>query len=310
MADLQTVAIAGASGNLGSKITESILQSLYKNKFKQIIILARSQSAAVERLASMGAIVRIYSEKNLTRVLSDVDVLINTVGPAGHHFKEQLLHAILETPIKLYFLSEFGVNHYIHDFPHQEWDEKKAHFQLAQSLLGSRVQLCRVYAGLFLEDSIGPWFGFFTKDAKYEAVGSPEQRTSYTSMYDVGKALAMLASSPHASVPSEVQLSGDSKSMTEIAQIMEAHGSPTIQVTSVPLPPFKDKVLAEPIQTPERNLRFLMGDGKIDHSLQGMGNQNSVIENAQDGDFTWRKIESIAEATKGLPWADTPWAEA
>lgn len=76
--------------------------------------------------------------------------------------------------MRLYFPSEFGVNHYLHDFEHDEWNAKKHHFRLAGELIPN-IRVCRVYAGLFLEESVGPWFGFFTKQGRYEAVGSPTQ---------------------------------------------------------------------------------------------------------------------------------------
>jgi hypothetical protein len=199
--------------------------------------------------------------------------------------------------VKLYFPSEFGVDHYVHDFPHEEWDAKKAHFQLASELIPDR-SICRVYAGLFLEDSIGPWFGFDTKSGKYEAVGDPGQKTSYTSMYDVGKALAILASQPVGTIPPEVHLSGDSKSMAEIAEIMEANGAGRIQVTSVPLESYKVSVLGKPSPTPERYLRFLMGEGKIHHSTDGIGNQNDLVP-VNGGLSTW---VPMSELNKGDAW--------
>lgn len=230
-----------------------------------------------------------------------------SVGPSGHHFKEALLRSIPSSPVKLYFPSEFGVDHYVHDFPHEEWAAKKAHFQLATTLLhDSSVRVCRVYAGLFLEDSVGPWFGFDTRSNQYQAVGDPAQRTSYTSMRDVGAALAVLAARPAETVPPEVHLSGDSKSMLEIAAIMEANGAGRVTVTSVPLDRYKAGVLARPSPTPERYLRFLMGEGKIDHSAGGMGNQNDLVQGAGAG-WTWRSMAQLAEETKGRPWADAKW---
>ncbi|KAF4437780.1 isoflavone reductase family [Fusarium acutatum] len=255
-----TVAIAGATGNLGAKVAEGFLQQPFRDRFYDIIVLARSSSPKAENLVKHGASLRLYTEENLEEALAGIDVLINTVGPSGHHFKESLLRSIPGSSVKLYFPSEFGVDHYVHDFPHEEWDAKKAHFQLASELIPD-ISICRVYAGLFLEDSIGPWFGFDTKGGRYEAVGDPAQKTSYTSMYDVGKALAILASQPAGTIPPEVHLSGDNKSMAEIAQIMEANGADRIQVTSVPLESYKASVLAKPSPTPERYLRFLMGEG-------------------------------------------------
>jgi hypothetical protein len=228
-----------------------------------------------------------------------------SVGPSGHHFKETLLRSIPGSGVKLYFPSEFGVDHYVHDFPHDEWDAKKAHFQLASELI-SDISICRVYAGLFLEDSIGPWFGFDTKRGRYEAVGDPAQKTSYTSMYDVGKALAILACQPVGTIPPEVHLSGDSKSMTEIAELMEANGAGRIQVTSVPLESYKASVLAKPSPTPERYLRFLMGEGKIQHSIDGIGNQNDIVQ-ATGALSTWMSMSQLAKEARGRPWAEAEW---
>ncbi|KAM0345661.1 hypothetical protein ACHAPU_006315 [Fusarium lateritium] len=305
MATLPTVAIAGATGNLGAKVTEGFLQPPFRERFDDVIVLARSRSPKVEHLIKHGASLRLYAEDNLKEALDGVDVLINTVGPSGHHFKEALLRSIPGSSVKLYFPSEFGVDHYVHDFPHEEWDAKKAHFRLASELI-SDISICRVYAGLFLEDSIGPWFGFNTKRGRYEAVGDPTQKTSYTSMYDVGKALTILACQPVASIPPEVHLSGDSKSITEIAELMEANGAGRIQVTSVPLETYKADVLAKPSPTPERYLRFLMGEGKIHHSHDGIGNQNVIVQ-VNGGVSTWMSMSQLAKQARGRPWAEAEW---
>ncbi|KAF5656804.1 isoflavone reductase family [Fusarium heterosporum] len=305
MVTLPTVAIAGATGNLGAKVTGGFLQPPFRERFHDVIVLARSQSPKTEELVKRGASLRLYAEDNLKEALYGVDVLINTVGPSGHHFKEALLRSIPGSSVKLYFPSEFGVDHYVHDFPHEEWDAKKAHFRLASELI-SNISICRVYAGLFLEDSIGPWFGFDTKRGRYEAVGHPGQKTSYTSMYDVGKALAILACQPVSLIPPEVHLSGDSKSMNEIAELMEANGAGRIDVSSVPLESYKASVLAKPSPTPERYLRFLMGEGKVYHSIGGMGNQNDIVQ-VNGGLSTWMSVSQLAKETRGRPWAEAEW---
>ncbi|PIG80989.1 isoflavone reductase family protein, partial [Aspergillus arachidicola] len=40
----------------------------------------------------------------------------------------------------MYIPSEFGVDHYIHDFPHLEWDAKKRHDELAREILDPSVK--------------------------------------------------------------------------------------------------------------------------------------------------------------------------
>lgn len=202
----------------------------------------------------------------------------------------------------MYFPSEFGVNHYVHDFPHEEWDAKKNHFKIAQQVIPN-VRVCRVFAGLFLEDSIGPWFGFHTSKCSYEAVGSPTQRTSYTSLDDVGRAVTIMASLNPSDIPDEINLSGDSKSFIEIARIMEDAGSKPITVSSIPLESYRSQVLSNPKPTPERYLRFLMGEGNIDHTESGLGNGNKLIEShASFG--KWKSMQDLARETKGVPWGD------
>jgi hypothetical protein len=210
--------------------------------------------------------------------------------------------------VKLYFPSEFGVDHYVHDFAHEEWDAKKHHYQLSKELLqDTDIVVCRVYAGLFLEDSIGPWFGFDTKNGSYEAIGNPDQATSYTSVHDVGKALAILASSSPDRVPAEIHLNGDSKSFTQNADIMARQSGSQIQVLTVPLAEYKQGVLAKPSPTPERYLRFLMAEGKIDHTATGLGNNNDLFDGVADFG-RWKTMEDLAQETKGKPWGDSEWS--
>lgn len=301
------VAVAGGTGNLGSKIVKQLLASSSLPRFRELIVLARAESDKTREFQSQGASVRIYSEDNLPKALDGVDVLINTVGPSGHHFKEAMLRALPQTSVKLYFPSEFGVDHYVHDFPHEEWDAKKKHYRLAQELI-PRIRISRVYAGLFLEDSIGPWFGFNTKHSRYEAIGSPDQVTSYTSMDDVGRALGVLSTLDPGKVPEQVHLAGDSKSMAQIAQIMdEACGKKNgIEVTSVPLAEYKADVFANPRPTPEKYLRFLMAEGLIDHTEKGLGNDNALVEGA-GGFGGWKTLQDLARETGGKPWGDAEW---
>jgi len=261
-----------------------------------------------QELVSKGGALRTYDERNLAAALQDVDVVVNTIGPSGHHFKEQLLRSLPQTNVNLYFPSEFGVNHYIHDFEHEEWDAKKHHYKLATELIPN-IKICRVYAGLFLEDSIGPWFGFNTKDGKYEAVGDATRLCSYTSIYDVGKAVAILASKLPAELPAEIQLNGDAKSFAEIAEMMKDAGAGSIDVSSIPLESYKQDVLAKPSPTPERYLRFLIGEGKIDHSENGLGNHNALVQ-SNESFGRWMTIRDLATETNGRPWADTPWPPA
>ena len=120
----------------------------------------------------------------------------------------------------MYVPSEFGVDHTIHDFPHPEWDAKKCHFVIAQEVLPRSTKIIRISIDLFLEDSIGWWFGFDTKKGVYGAVGSAEKKASFTIVDDVGKVLAEMSVEELEQVLDQLHISRASASMSEVVKLM------------------------------------------------------------------------------------------
>ncbi len=78
MSSLPSVAIAGATGNVGAKVAAEFLKPEFRARYKQVIILSRSSaSETARRLGDLGATIRVYEEEALAAVLSDVDILVN-----------------------------------------------------------------------------------------------------------------------------------------------------------------------------------------------------------------------------------------
>ena len=77
MTSLPTVAIVGATGNLGYHIVQAFLSSTFRRSFQEIIVLVRSESKQSSDYASAGAKVRKYSEEDLVSALEGVEILIN-----------------------------------------------------------------------------------------------------------------------------------------------------------------------------------------------------------------------------------------
>lgn len=300
------VAIAGATGHLGQHVASAFLTSPFRDQFSGIILLSRNEASSVTFPAEKGTFkLRKYDEDNLQDALRDVQILVNTVGPSGHSFKEKLIRALPHTGVQLYFPSEFGVDHYIHDFQHLEWDEKKKHFALAQEVAPD-TKICRVFCGLFLEDSVGPWFGFDTTKGKYESVGSSDSRVSFTSLDDVGRTVAALAALPKERVPGTVHVGGDTRSISQIAALMQAEHSGQIEVVSVSLLKYKSDAAATTSWDPARYLRFLMGENKICHTSDGLRNDNELVNDMQRR-WRWKTLADLARETKGQPWKDFLW---
>lgn len=305
-----SVAIAGAAGHLGQYITAAFLSPPFQDAFSRIILLSRQEHGASSPLAQYKShekvVFRQYDENNPGSALDGVQVLVNTIGASGHDFKEKLLRAIPGSDVRLYFPSEFGVDHYIHDFPHGEWDRKKKHDALAREIIPS-VKICRVFCGLFLEDSIGPWFGLDTKHGKYESVGPASSPVSFTALGDVGRVVAQLASRPVDQIPETVHIGGDTKSVADIAKIMEQAGAGGIRVKEVDIQEYKSGAMNFTTSTdPAMFLRFLMGERKIQHTEEGVGNDNESV-NPGEKVWKWKTVEDLAKETKGRPWSDFDW---
>lgn len=301
-----TVAIVGAGGLLGKEVSKVLLSPTFRSSYANVIFLKRRPTENSGDESIDGAQIRLYDDNTISQALQGADVLISTVGPAGHDFKDKLIDAISQSAIKLYIPSEFGVDHTIHDFPHAEWDRKKKHHDKIMATI-PKTKVCRIYNGLFLEDSIGPWFGFDTKHGIYESVGSPNKLISFTALSDVGNVVAQIARTPIDQIPESLHISGDALTIRQLGAAMENAGSSPIQIKEIDLNDFKQKAVAEGTQDPAKCLRFLMGEGKIDHTMSGWGDDNELV-NPNHQNWIWKTVARYAKETGGRPWVELDWS--
>lgn len=301
---LRKVAIVGASGLLGKHVLAALLSPTFRSSYSDVVVLQRASSKASP---VDGATVRKFDEDCVVDALQDIDVLISTVGPTGHAFKDSLVNAMAQSPVKLYIPSEFGVDHTVHDFKHVEWDHKKLHFDLTQKFIPN-IQTLRIYVGLFLEESIGPWFGFHTANGRYEPIGSADVPVSYTSLDDAGKVVAQVARTQMVPILESIHIGGDTLSTRQVAKMMEAAGAGQIQIKELDLAKVKKEVLAEGTSDPSKYLHFLMGEGKLNHTADGLGNDNEIVNPGQTL-WKWKTMADLAKETKGKPWAEYNWDE-
>ena len=159
MSSHPVVAIAGATGHLGQRVASAFLSSLFHGQFSEVILLSRQDSSLSSIPDSARKYtIRKYDENNLLDALRGVQVLVNTVGPPGHSFKEKLVQALPHTNVQVYFPSEFSVDHYVHDFPHLEWDQKKKHLALAQQLVPNVKSVVFLWSFLRRQHRAVVWF--------------------------------------------------------------------------------------------------------------------------------------------------------
>lgn len=65
---------------------------------------------------------------------------------------------------------------------------------------------------------------------------------------------------------------------------------------------YREDMLGQETTSPEKHLRFLMGDGAIDYSSSGRGNQDDVV-NPEERDWRWKTVTDLARETNGRPWS-------
>ncbi|KAM3423094.1 hypothetical protein BST61_g553 [Cercospora zeina] len=302
---LRNIAIVGANGHLGKQVATALLSSLCRPSYGRMLFLTQDRGDDTTAAAPDGAEPRRFTNDKLPDALHGVDVLISTVGPSGHTFKDSLVDAIAKSDVKLYIPSEFGVDHTLHDFSQPEWDHKKHHDALVKAQLHN-TKVCRIYAGLFLEDSLGPWFGMDVKRRKFHSVGSADVPVSFTTPADVGKTVAQIARMRYEDVPPQLHISGDALSIRQVARVLEHAGSPPIDVEEIQAGEFKSRAIADDTLDPMNYLRFLMGEGKINHTASVVGNDNELVNPGQRL-WTWKTVSEYADDVQGQPWFDYDW---
>jgi hypothetical protein len=238
---------------------------------------------------------------------------VPSISTAGATLRDKLANALPRTSVKLYFPSEFGVDHTLHDFNIPEWDGKKRHYELAKKKVQREggIQVCRLFVGLFLHSGIAPWYGFHTSKGVYQAVGSLDQSISYTDISDIARVVCGLAERAvrGEKVPEELRIAGTHASFRQIAQLMSAAGSGDVELKTVELDSYRDKALGR--QYEDRGaivcLRFVMGDGRVDYRPKeegGLGNDNELVNPGQS-QFVWKTVGDLARETNGRPNSDT-----
>lgn len=302
-----TIAIAGCTGALGSHIANTLLSDPYRDKFHKIVVLSRNDTVQTEAFTQQGAKHITHGDRPhvnyLRAALQDVTIFVNAISSAGAKLRDAMVKVLPETGVKLYFPSEFGVDHMLHDFEMQEWDGKKAHFKLAKEICEpAGIKVCRVFIGLFVEDAFEQCYGYGPQETNVktkqkriviEAVGSFDAVVSYTSLHDVGKVISVLGTEMAVSeVPEELRLAGSSASMWHISKAIYEQYLP--DDTSLVWQEkdglkMKQELIAEKSTDPLKYLRFLMGDGSIDYRSKqdgGLGNDNDVV-NPDQKRFKW-----------------------
>ncbi|KAG8948711.1 hypothetical protein FRC03_000584 [Tulasnella sp. 419] len=156
MSSLQNIAVAGATGNLGTYIINALLSPTFRPKFGEIIALSRSATSdAAKALIARGVKVveiDIQNVDSLAEALKGIDVFVDAIvsTPDTTTASSNFIKAAAKSEVKLYIPSEFSFDYQRIDFEHPFWEGKRA---IAEEAIKAGLRVARISVSAFLEDS-------------------------------------------------------------------------------------------------------------------------------------------------------------
>lgn len=305
MADEQlTVAIFGATGTLGPSIVAAFSQPQVRKHIRSVIAFSRHANKLERWRSQKNITLRTYTVGTIKEALVGVDVVINVVNTSDAHFHTTLVKAMAGLgTVKVYFPSEFGIDRSILDFRHEAFERCRGLSQLAQDTLGN-TKVCHVYVGFFLETILGPALGLVEtvgNDVRFMSIGSKKTPISCTSIKDTGRSVAQLALLKPSQIPEVIHFGGTTYSLAQMAEIMAKESGDKINVVELTLSDYKASILVSHPSNPVEYIRFVIGEGKVNHGKGGLWNDNELVNPGQTR-WRWTTMEDLAKETGGRPW--------
>ncbi|KIO26445.1 hypothetical protein M407DRAFT_74465 [Tulasnella calospora MUT 4182] len=300
-----TVAILGATGDLGLRVVRRFLSPEYSpSQVSSVKFFTRNPSSAgAQELKTLGA---EPIEGEVTAAgLKGVDVFISMIGGATDvDYMNKYAKAAVDAGVKVYIPSEFGIDHRgDNGFHHELFDGKEAHYHYASSISGGKLKIVSLYVGMFLEDmfSLGATLGVDTKNAVYTSLGSADTPISFNSREDISSStvrISVLAAADPNSVPDFTRINGSAASYNQLAALVGKARGTDIKVVEVDDAEGK-KQLCLRYQLANRTvfyLRYGYGHGLMDFTKD---NENEILNPGQKYS-KWKTMEEWVEETKGV----------
>ncbi|EPS41035.1 hypothetical protein H072_5074 [Dactylellina haptotyla CBS 200.50] len=266
------VALIGSGGLLGDATLTAFLSSEFSDYFaKPIRVITRNMDQPLPEHATF---LRVdwdddNVEEHLTRCLRGVSIVVNLLGYNPDAW-DIVTRAACRVKPQLYIPPEFSFDHTVWD-PRRipigsVVDDKRRQTEMARA---AGIRTVQIFCGMIMENIIsGPHTGVdFSARRRVMAVSTDsgsESAISFTSSWDVGRAIAAISTMPAGVLRGEldqVYISGDTSSWSKIAKLMNA------QVTYVGASTFESQYIdhSSPI---ESFIRIAAADGQLHFPAQ------------------------------------------
>ncbi|PYI13123.1 putative isoflavone reductase family protein CipA [Aspergillus violaceofuscus CBS 115571] len=197
MPSIKNVALAGASGNVGSQVLNALLAQSFT-----VTILTRKPATATATPFPAAATVKqvdFTSPASLTAALAGQDAVIDTTFSPEIDTPLQLIDAAAAAGVSRFITSDFGLdptNPGIHAFP--VFARKKAAYEAVQRhAAASTLTYTVVACGVFLDWALASGFaGLDLTARKIRIFGDGDNVVPWTTLADVGRAMAAVLLHP------------------------------------------------------------------------------------------------------------------
>lgn len=258
-----TIVILGANGNIGEHVIKAVLSNTFRNSYTlPIRVVTRDAEKAASKVPDLKKDLKFFSAdissgKGLAEAFDGVDVVVNLLGVGVP--QKKVADAAAAAKVKIYIPSEFGCNltniGEFTDFAKVKIDELK----YAQSL---KLKTVVIAVGAFSEwaYSLGPFLGLnYPETGDLTYYGDIDTKICVTSVVDIGKTVASIATKKPSEIPEEVLIAGDVISPRTLKEIYEKVSGKKLKLIAQPLEEATVPALKVVKNGPQNEGDFLVG---------------------------------------------------
>lgn len=292
----EKIAIAGATGNLG----ERIVNQLINNKAFVIAILRKeTDGEKIKKIKSLGAEIIITDFKNLEALvqsLKGIWCLISALSGLHEVILERqsfLLNAAISAQIPRFIPSDFSIDFTgIPEGKNRNLDLRKK-FHLI--LNNSKISSTSIFNGAFSEMLKGQMPLILYKIKKVLYFQNPDQKMDFTSIDNVAEFTSKVALEKE--TPRYMRISGDEKSAREIAEIATEVSGEKFGLLYGGSLKFLDlliKILKTIMPQKRKLYPIWQGMQYFRNMFDGSGKLEN-LENERYPEIKWKKVKDILE---------------
>ncbi|KAK5130290.1 hypothetical protein LTR08_002250 [Meristemomyces frigidus] len=231
MSAIRTVAIAGASGNLGPTILKAVVDAGF-----EATVFARANSTHQFPSGIMIVNVDYNSKDSITQALKGQDALISTIGNASPVLQANLIGAAISAGVKRYIPSEFGSDTTLLENSHLPvYGHKIAHLKdVKDKVNGTQTTYTFLINGPFLDWGLNVGFLANMKERKVDLWDGGDVPFSATPLPKIGDAVVAILRRPAETANKVLRIHGMVLTAQKIVQVAKRVLGPDGWKTSEP----------------------------------------------------------------------------